>query len=309
MKEIRELENRIRDFINNGRRQSNLLKNPGTWNKLCSSLDLIGDTQIAIDAYPQLFDVKEQGISYLIIYGILQTLLLQQDAAKNIGEALDIKIKLPKPLEKIRVIRNSAAGHPGYQRENRLSKSSFITRMSISPTSFELMTVYAGDEEYEMNYVAIPSLIETQQIYLSEILTRVIIELEKQEMEHREVHRDKKLTDIFPDKISYYFSKLYEATYSRDKFSIGTPSLKMIIGCIEQFKDELSLRGEWEIHESIDYHYELINYPLKRLEAYFKGEDTMNEKDAYIFVSFVFNQLKSLQGIAKDLDEQYESTP
>jgi len=56
---------------------------------------------------------------------------------------------------------NSAAGYPGYQKENGLSKSSFITRMSISPTSFELMTVYSSDEEYEMSRVAIPSLIET----------------------------------------------------------------------------------------------------------------------------------------------------
>jgi len=83
----------------------------------------------------------------------------------------------------------------------------------------------------------------------------------------------------------------------------------MIASCIESFKNELSLRGEWGVYESIDYHYELIDYPLKRLEAYFKGDDAMNEKDAYIFASFLSSQLKSLQEIAKDLDEQYESTP
>lgn len=309
MKKIHELENQIRDFINSARRQSNLLNDSAVWNKLCSSLDLIGDTQIAIDAYPQLFNVKEEGISYLIIYGILQTLLLQQDAAKHIGEALDIKVKLPKPLEKIRVIRNSAAGHPGYQKENGLSKSSFITRMSISPTSFELMTVYSGNEEYEMSHVSIPSLIETQQIYLSEILTKVVAELEREEMKHREMHKDKKLIDIFPPTISYHFSKIYESTHSRDRFSLGTPNLKMIAGYLESFKSELSLRGEWGVYESIDYHYDLIDYPLKRLESYFKGDDDMNEKDAYIFASFLSSQLKSLQEIARDLDEQYESTP
>ncbi|MEW5859638.1 MAG: hypothetical protein AB1861_20000 [Cyanobacteriota bacterium] len=309
MIKIHELEDRIRDFINSSRRQSNLLKDSATWNKLCSSLDLIGDTQIAIDAYPQLFSMREEGVSYLIVYGILQTLLLQQDAAKHIGDALDIKVKLPKALEEIRVIRNSAAGHPSYQKENGLSKSSFITRMSISPTGFELITVYSGDKEYEMRHIAIPALIEKQQIYLGEILSKVITNLEKQEMEHRAMHKDKKLADIFPRTISYHFSKIYEATYSRDGFLLGTPNLKIIAECIESFKDELSIRGEWGVYESIDYHYELIDYPLKRLESYFGGDDAMNEKDAYIYASFLSNQLKSLQEIARELDEQYESAP
>jgi hypothetical protein len=306
---IHELEDRIRDFINNGRRQSNLLKDSATWNKLCSSLDLIGDTQIAIDAYPQLFSVKEEGVSYLIVYGILQTLLLQQDAAKHIGDALNIKVKLPKDLEEIRIIRNNAAGHPSYQRENGLSKSSFITRMSISPTGFELMTVYSGDKEYEIRHIAIPSLIEKQQVYLGEILSKVITELEKQEMEHRAMHKDKKLTDIFPPTISYYFSKIYGATHGRDNSLVGAFSLTIIAKCFESFKDELSIRDEWGVHESIDYHYELIDYPLKRLESYFKGDDSINEKDAYIYASFLSDQLKTIQETAKWLDEEHESAP
>lgn len=309
MIKIHALESRIRDFISSGRRQSSLLKDPAAWNKLCSSLDLIGDTQIAIDTYPQLCSVRQQGVSYLIVYGILQTLLLQQDAAKHIGDALNIKIKLPKALEEIRVIRNSAAGHPSYQKENGLSKSSFIARMSISPTSFELMTVYSGDKEYEMRHIAIPSLIEEQQIYLGEILSKVITELETQEMEHRAMHKNKKLADIFPHTISYHFGKICEATYGRDSFFLGTPNLKTIAECIESFKDELLLRDEWGVYDSIDYHYELIEYPLKRLESYFRGNDAMNEKDAYIYASFLSNQLESLQEIARELDEQYESAP
>lgn len=309
MRKIHDLEDRIRDFINSGRRQSNLLRDSATWNKLCSSLDLIGDTQIAIDAYPQLFSVQEQGVSYLIVYGILQTLLLQQDAAKHICDALNIEGKLPKDLKEIRVIRNNAAGHPSYQRENGLSKSSFIRRMSISPTSFELMTVYSGDKEYEMRHVAIPSLIEKQQLYLGEILSKVIDELEKQEMEHRAMHKDKKLVNIFPPTIIYHFRKIHEAAYSKDSFFLGTPNLTIITKCVESFKDELSNRGEWGIYESIDYHYELIDYPLKRLKSYFKGDNSINEKDAYIYASFLSEQLKLMQEIAKELDEKYESAP
>lgn len=180
--------------------------------------------------------------------------------------------------------------------------------MSISPTGFELTTVYSGDEEDEMRHVEIPSLIEKQQVYLGKILSKVITELERQEIEHRAMHKDKKLVDIFPPTISYHLRKICEATSSRYSFCLGTPNLIMIAKCVESFKNELFIRGEWG-DESIDYHYELINYPLKRLESYFKGDDSINEKDAYIYASFLSNQLKSIQEIAKVLDEEYESAP
>lgn len=306
---IQNLEDRIREFIDGGRRQFTLLKDPEAWNKLCSSLDLIGDTQLAIDAYPQLYNVKGDGTSYLIIYGILQTLLLQQDAAKHIGNALGIKVKLPKALEEIRVIRNSAAGHPGFQKEKKLSKSCFITRTSISPTGFQLLTVYSGDRECEFHGVSIPPLIEAQQKYLSEVLAKVTTELERQEMEHRKKHQDKKLTNIFPQTTSYHLSKIRESTNSPDKFPFGSANLKMIIKLVEDFKNELTVRDEWGVYDSINYHYQLIEYPIKRLGAYFEGNDDMNEKDAYIFTSFISEQLKSLKEIARELDEEYESAP
>ena len=245
----------------------------------------------------------------MIVYGILQTLLLQQNAAKHIGDSLDIKVKLPKDLEDIRVIRSSAAGHPTHQKEKGLSKSCFITRMSISPTGFQLMTVYSGDKECEFHHVSIPALIETQKQYLSEVLAKVVAELERQEMEHRQKHKDNKLADIFPHTISYHFSKIFEATHREDLFPLGTPNIKMISECIERFKNELSSRGEWGVYDSINYHYELIEYPLKRLSAYFEGNDDMNEKDAYIFASFLSDQVKSLKEIANELDEEYESKP
>lgn len=309
MMSIQSLKDSIMKFINSARRQTVLLKTPDAWNMLCSSLDLIGDTQLAIDSYPQFHKLQEEGASYLVVYGILQTLLLQQNATKHIGAALDIKVKLPKDLENIRAIRNSAAGHPTHQKENGLSKSCFITRMSISPTSFQLMTVYSGDKDYEFHQVSIPSLIETQKKYLSDVLALVVVELERQEMEHLKTHKANKLADTFPHTISYHFSKLFEATYKDSSFFLGTPSMKMITSCLDNFKRELSSRGEWGVYDSINYHYDLIEYPLKRLGKYFEGNDNMNEKDAYIFASFLSDQVKSLEGIAKDLDGKYESVP
>src|SRR5690606_38541619 len=99
---VQDLEERIRVFINSGRRQASLLKDSAAWNKLCSSLDIVGDTQLAIEAHPKLRSVKGDGESYLIVYGVLQAMLLQQDAIRHIGNALNIKVELPKQLGDIR---------------------------------------------------------------------------------------------------------------------------------------------------------------------------------------------------------------
>lgn len=309
MNSIHNHEARIREFINGSRKQSVLLKCSMSWNKLCSSLDLIGDTQLAIDSYPTFSSLEEHGECYLIVYGILQTLLLQQDAASHIADSLSIKVKRPKALENIRKIRNSAAGHPSHQKENGQSRSCFITRMSVTATGFQLMTTYSGDKEYKNEYIEIPALIKIQQKYLCEVLGKVVSELERQEMDHREKHKNTKLADSFHPSISYHFGKLYEAIDREDVHVLGAISLKMICDCLNSFKGELSLRGEWDVYDSVNYHYELIEYPAKRLEAYFSKNNDVNERDAHIYVSFLSEQVNSLKEIANELDEKYESTP
>jgi hypothetical protein len=101
MTTIQDLESQIRDFITAPRRQAHLLKNNAFWAMLCSSLDIIGDTELAIEAYlagEKKAQESEQsaktpqnlGDHYLILYGILQVLFVQQDAVKHLAESLAI---------------------------------------------------------------------------------------------------------------------------------------------------------------------------------------------------------------------------
>lgn len=308
---ITDLEQRIRDFINSARRQSALLENAADWNKLCSSLDLIGDTQLAIQSYPSLCKSECEGASYLIIYGILQTLLLQQDAAKHIAASLNIKVKLPKELDDIRIVRNSAAGHPGLQKENGQSKSCFISRPSLSPSGFDLMTVYSEGNDYKMDHVNIPKLLRTQESYLGEILSSVVKELEMQEMEHRKMHKKTKLIECFPHTIRYFFGKLFEATSGEDKYCLGAMHLELIQRCLDDFHSKLDARGEWGVSDSIKYHYDKLSYPIAELKLYFavKTDSKLNDNDAYIFVSFLVGHIDALKKIAGEIDEEYSKAP
>jgi len=310
---IDQLEAQIRDFINNGRRQSVLLQNLSKWNELCSALDVIGDTTLAILAYPSLSKtVKNTGATYLLIYGILQTLQLQQDAAKKIGNALNIKVKLPKKLNEIRTVRNDAAGHPFASNENNFSNSSFINRSSISPILFELMTTSSNNRGQTTNKIVsvnIPELIEIQEQYLSEMLTKVVSELKNQEMAHKNKYKDIKICDLFlPTILNYPLQKIYESLNDHSKFMLGKSQLKFIQeNCIEKFKSELVNRNEWD--DSVDHEYDMIVYSINELEKYFEGAERskLNHKDALIFLSFLDKQIGRLKKVAQEVDEDYES--
>ncbi|MGH9428047.1 MAG: hypothetical protein ACRD2L_17330 [Terriglobia bacterium] len=146
--DLQDLQQQIRGFINSPRKQSGLLRDSAGWNKLCSALDVIGDTELAIDAYLTRQPTSDVGESYLIVYGILQVLLTQQDAVKHLCESLSIKVAFPKALQRIREIRSNAVGHPMEGRENKASKSNFIQRVSLSERGFTLITVFSDDRPY-----------------------------------------------------------------------------------------------------------------------------------------------------------------
>jgi hypothetical protein len=90
MMTVSDLEQQICNFINNPRKQYALLQDTAAWNMLSSCLDLIGDTELAIAAYDQAQRPEDEGGKYLFVYGILQAMFLEQDAVRNLCEALGI---------------------------------------------------------------------------------------------------------------------------------------------------------------------------------------------------------------------------
>jgi len=301
---IYDLEQRIRDFINQSRMQSILFQKAVSWNKLCSALDLLSDTQMAIDSYPELSHINNKGSSYLIVYGILQTLLLQQDAVEKIADVLEVRANRPNELSDIRVIRNSAAGHPFAQKEKKKFKTSFINRASVSPKGFELLTVScdeAGNERCDKTQIiSIPHLLETQRSYLSVLLSEIIKTLENQEKER--LSGLKPLSRFLPITLEYHFGKIQEAMYDSNVFSLGKPSIQVISRSLQALKKELTYRGEWGVYDTVDFCYQKIEYPLSCLESFFDSSDSISQENAYIYSCFLLSKIIELRKIAKELD-------
>ena len=83
------------------------------------------------------------GSSYILAYGFLQALFLQQDAVRNLYEALQLPSEPDPLLAEIRELRNDAIGHPTKRGggKGKGKSFSFISRPSISKSGFQLMTV------------------------------------------------------------------------------------------------------------------------------------------------------------------------
>jgi hypothetical protein len=307
---IIDLESKIRDRINQRRKQQELLARSADWNRLCSALDVVGDTELALDAYLEQEPIKDIGLCYLQVYGALQLLQTQQDAVAHICDALQIKARNPPKLPHIREIRSNSVAHPAARKEERVTISNFIVRSSLNQYGFTLATVYSDGPRYSQVGVSIPKLIAEQRTAIQSVLEEILMKMDEYESQHRKTHRDKKLQEVFPQTLSYYFSKIYEAVENPQTFPLGAMHVKLLSECIKSLKQRLKDRGEWGIHDSINYEYELLEYPLEELEAFFEKRSTkLNSKDAHIFSAFIQMQFNSLQRIAAELDEEYAKNP
>jgi len=137
---------KIRNLINESRKKNLLRKNEQLWHKLCSSLDVIQDTDAAMTAYQKNAFPKDEGEQYIRVYGILQALVVQQDATKHLIESLQVGMAREKKDEALRVIRdirNRSTGHPTEKTHGGVSYN-FISRVTMHKEGYRLMSIPKG---------------------------------------------------------------------------------------------------------------------------------------------------------------------
>ncbi|MDP2918854.1 MAG: hypothetical protein Q8O43_01365 [Dehalococcoidia bacterium] len=311
MQSIDELEQQIRDFINNPRKRHALLRDTAAWNLLCSCLDAVGDTELAICAYEQSSNPSTVGASYLLVYGALQALFIQQDAVENLCQALVIDYVPHRLLTEIRDIRNDSTGHPTKRGGGKGRAYNFIGRSSLAKGGFDLMTTYPDNRRPLFRHVSIESLIEGQRDIMQKVLTEVLGRLKEEEANHRAKYRDQRLEDIFPSTLGYYFQKIGGAIDGSEPSEFGTMHVRLVAKVIEAFKERLKERGALQAYDSVVYLIELIEYPIQELTTYFADatRSPLSAKGAHIFAFFVDKHIEELKSIAKEIDEDYKSEP
>lgn len=191
MDPVQSAEQRIRDLVNSPRRAHLLRRDSNRWFKLCSSMDAIGDTQLAVRAFldEPMETRRSDGWSYVIVYGVLQVLYVQQDAAQTLAECLRLPFELPEELAAIRDARNASIGHPTNYRR---ASSAAISRMSLGPDGFQ-MVVFKGGHRPEFRNVGVRAAAEQQTTVMVDLLTRAAEHLVNEELEHRRKFRERPL--------------------------------------------------------------------------------------------------------------------
>lgn len=291
------------------------LKNRSLWLQLCSCLDVIGDAELAIAAYSAGEFGKSDGPCYLATYGLLQALILEQDAVFNMCESLGVPEKLDNypQLKEIRGIRNVSIGHPTKKERPKSEPVSyhFISRPTLSPHGFQLLSFYNDDGEPHFKKISVPELISEQSSFVSQILHSVVDKLECEEKAHKEQFRMEKLVAVFPEYLGHSFQKVFEA--ARASSALGSIDLRYIKEALQKFQEALARRDiELETYTPIKVLYEEIEYPLSELEDFFRNikdqkQSAINEKTAYIFIFFVEKKFDELKKIAQELDDYYST--
>ncbi|MGC2698028.1 MAG: hypothetical protein WA738_19755, partial [Candidatus Angelobacter sp.] len=134
----------------------------------CSSLDVIEDTQLAIDSYFSESVAASEGACYTKVYGILQVLYVQQDAVRHLFESLGCKFENPA-LRRVRDIRNRAVGHPTKMEKKKNLSFHFISRATLTQERFQLISELEGSpDKYED--VEIRNLIDIQGSEMKRLL-------------------------------------------------------------------------------------------------------------------------------------------
>lgn len=311
----------IREFVTQRRIQDKLLENKPFYLQLCSCMDTVSDNQQAIDAYVAKIDETTDNIGevYLQVYGLLQSIFVQQDASIDMAKSLNITdyIRNYPALFDIREIRNQIAGHPtNYMRKNKQGQSyNTIIQCSLTKKSFEILS-YDSQAGHATKKIKVANVIHDQQLYIVEILDKILNEIKKRDKEYRLKFKDTKISECFtsPD-VFYCCEKTMEALISGEH---AIPELgKFGIGGIESALKKFAVKlEEREIkvttYPGVEIVFNDCKYPLEKLNEYFSclvenRKPSINNKTAGIFSEYLRSKVKELFEMAKEIDEEYSS--
>jgi len=133
-------------------------------------MDVVEDTESAIKSYLKRKELKDEGLKYLYLYGLLQALYAQQIALNGICESFGLPCILNEPgLKQIRTDRNDSIGHPT---DRHTGTYHYIVRVSIAKNGYELLSF---DKQNKMTHrnISVLKLIVGQRKAVKNTLLRV----------------------------------------------------------------------------------------------------------------------------------------
>ncbi len=284
--------------------------------RLCSAMDMISDTSEALRAYLAMtHQGHDPGVSYLTVFGALQVLYVQQDAAADLCDCLGYPrdvvragsqwVKLPDyaKLSEVRRLRAKSIGHPMnfHQGKGSPNASAFITRMSLSSAGFELRAIdHAGKRTTE--HVNIPALVKAQLGILEVVLARALNEASADERKHREKFKEERLEQVFAG-LGHPLEKLHDAVNDETFRPVGMYGVNAVRQTMRALQMKLHERNE-PFRDGLAHIDRQLGGALSRLADFYEGRANDREL-ADILATFVGDRIDELRSWARSFDEDY----
>ena len=165
MRRISTLEHKIRGYVNNANLFDRYFDDrpDDEWKALCVSMNILGDTCLALEYYEASGIGDDYGEKYLKLYGVLQAIILQQDSICQIYRIFLGSVLQPgsdPAWKRIRNLRNLTVRHPVEKNDKNGNKRCFISRVSIENDSFQVMIWNKDKEQKEFEDINLTTLYE-----------------------------------------------------------------------------------------------------------------------------------------------------
>lgn len=293
----------IRDLLSKPFIFNELTKDTIKFNKCSASLDILEDSEQAIDYYKNTdFEIDNYGQKYLFIYGLFEAFYIQEQAIRCVIEISkvnkdSIKIELEN-LREIKELRNDIAGHPAFR--DRKNYSTYLSQ----PALFKEEIKYRKSNNIEPITVNIVEQISIQEECILKILNKTHEHLIDNVNRHYLKFKKEKLNELFEKDYLYPREKIF----NENDFEFALTKLKQII-C--NLKSKLNERFyNWEKLNTISY---LIK-DIDKIFEYFDNnkEEIITDKEIreFIIKNFIENlthKFDELEEITQEIDNEYEN--
>ncbi|QQS28416.1 MAG: hypothetical protein IPM47_16355 [Sphingobacteriales bacterium] len=274
-------------------------------NQTFASIDLIEDSQIAIDEFESAEPLGKQGRSTLLIYGLLQSLFLQQDGLYHLYKCVvDENINQKDFFDlfsfdkDIREVRNDIAGHPT-NRKN--SEFYFIAKGPISKDRF----TYAGyTPTFRTVEVDLKTFIIKQLEFTRNVLQKVQEDISKKIEMKKGEHKSKLLKEMIvgADRNILF---IYRGIRDEDRNFQGELGISGLKSAIDEIREELNKRYNQKLHIEISESFRLIDYIIHRFNHWWNEKTLLGNDDAEIFLDSLENQLNRLKEMLLEVDKEF----
>lgn len=275
------------------------------YNQTFTSIDLIEDSQIAIEEFESAESLGKQGRSTLLIYGLLQSLFLQQDGLYHLYKCVvNENIKQTDFFDTfsfdkdIREVRNDIAGHPT-NRKN--SEFYFIAKGPISKDRF----TYAGyTPTFRKVEVDLKSFIIKQLELTRNVLQKVQENISKKIEMKKGEHKDKSLKEMIVG-ADRNIQLIYRGIRDRERNFQGEWGISGLKGAIDEIREELNKRYNQNLPSGISESFRLIDYIIHRFNQWWTEKTLLGNDDAEIFLDSLKNQLNELEEMLLEIDKEF----